>query len=123
MGLSHLQKITSTLGISLFLLVTACGNSTKIEGFDSQAWQSDVAGCDGVRRIILEQVDLETELIGLSESEILRILGKPDRNQLYKRNQKFYTYDLGPCEESASPYFQIRFSATNVAREAMVYEP
>ena len=86
MGISHLQKITSTFCISLCLLVTACGNSTKIEGFDSQAWQSDVAGCDGVRRIILENVDLETELIGLSESEILGILGKPDRNQLYKRS-------------------------------------
>lgn len=105
------------------LLIGACSSTPEIAGLDSKAWKSDIGGCEGIRASQLESIDLEESIIGVTESDIVRLMGKPDQNELYKRNQKFYVYELGPCGETAAPYLQIRFSATNIAREAMVYEP
>ena len=110
--------------ILVLLLIAGCSGPQEIPGLEPDQWKSDLKGCEGIRKDMVAAADLESVLIGLSESEIVELLGKPDENNLYKRNQKFYVYYLGPCSDTTkSPYFQLRFSATNVTREAMVYEP
>jgi outer membrane protein assembly factor BamE (lipoprotein component of BamABCDE complex) len=110
--------------ILFFFLITSCSSAPEIEGFDPVSWKSDLKGCEGIRASMVENASLEENLIGISESDVVLLMGKPDENNLYKRNQKFYVYYLGPCEEGTeAPYLQLRFSATNVTREAMVYQP
>lgn len=64
-------------------------------------------------------------LKGLSEDQILSLLGRPDRNELYKRNQKFYYYDIEPgksCDTSTLKNWQLvfRFNAMSRAKEVSV---
>lgn len=113
----------------LLFLLLSCGKPVpSLEGFDAQQWKNDPSGCRG------ERVKLESALTsgierikGLSESDINAFLGKPDRNELYERNQKFYHYYItaGPaCEtKSASPRkLTIRFNAMGYAQVITIVE-
>lgn len=110
---------------TLLLLVTsACRKDLPaLDGIDSKAWQLDKDGCNGYRAETAARLKTETEkLKGLSEMEIMTVLGTPDQNELYKRNQKFYTYFLEPSGVCASPAnnptrLVIRFNAMGLAKE------
>lgn len=66
---------------------------------------------------------------GLDQEEIKELLGKPDKNELYKRSQKFFVYYLSPApscthgntSEQQEIYLSIRFNATGLAKEVLVY--
>jgi hypothetical protein len=66
------------------------------------------------------------KLLALDEMEIVQLLGKPDENELYKRNQKFYYYYLTPSESCASDEglkssrLVIRFNAMGLAKEITI---
>ena len=63
------------------------------------------------------------KLLSLSELEIVDVLGKPDQQELYKRNQKFYYYfikpsrDCNPSLSGNSLRLVIRFNAVGLAKE------
>ena len=102
--------------------------STDIPQFEESDWQSDKNGCQGLRSAMIEQLEqAKGSLKGLSEDEISSLLGKPDRNELYKRNQKFFIYSITPhnCSEVADSlprtYLSIRFNATGLAKEVVIY--
>lgn len=109
--------------------LSACDKSIDIPGFDESKWQSDHNGCSGIRLQMIDDIKQAKEhLKGLSEDEIGRVLGKPDKNELYKRNQKFYIYEIanaGECgttdDKSDHIYLNIRFNATGLAKEILVY--
>ncbi len=48
----------------------------------------------------------EEKMLGLNEMEIVDLLGKPDKQELYKRNQKFYRYYLQPGPACSAPRFK-----------------
>lgn len=65
------------------------------------------------------------KLLTLREMQIVQLLGRPDGNELFERNQKFYTYNLTPgknCEvqDSAAVQLEIRFNAMGIAKEVQV---
>lgn len=103
--------------------------STDIPQFEESDWQSDKNGCQGLRSAMIEQLEqAKGSLKGLSEDEISSLLGKPDRNELYKRNQKFFIYDIKGSKscEAQDPtttytYLSIRFNATGLAKEVLIY--
>jgi outer membrane protein assembly factor BamE (lipoprotein component of BamABCDE complex) len=53
--------------------------------------------------------------------QIIALLGRPDQNELYSRNQKFYYYSLEPGKvcgmNSESKRLSVRFNATGRAKE------
>ena len=57
------------------------------------------------------------KLLSLSQQEVISLLGKPDENELYKRNQKFYYYFVQPSAACTNANTQnpkklvIRFNA------------
>jgi hypothetical protein len=114
--------------IALILTLFSCGNSLPtLDGVDIHEWKNDKNGCSGKRIPMLASIQAQTEkLLSLSEQEIISILGKPDENELYTRNQKFYYYNIGPSLSCSSSVrvnpkkLVIRFNAVGLAKEVAV---
>lgn len=75
---------------------------------------------------VLAQKD---NILGKSEHDVLKLMGRPDKNELYRRQQKFYIYYLEPgplCESSqasdSASYLSMRFNATGIVKEIFVFE-
>ncbi|HCW08804.1 MAG TPA: hypothetical protein DGG95_15715 [Cytophagales bacterium] len=115
--------------IFIFFLLAAlgCGRSLpQFENMDMAKWRDDKNGCKGDRlKMINPLIEQKDKLKALSETEILKVLGRPDQNELWKRNQKFYHYFLEPslkCDSSKTHAKQltIRFNAMDLAKEIEV---
>lgn len=76
------------------MIFTAC-SSEKIKNFDSEKWKNDLKGCKNERLQLVETLEAQKEqLMGLSQAQIVALLGKPDAQELLKRNAKTFTYYL-----------------------------
>jgi hypothetical protein len=119
-----------SLSVGCLLVCFICLSCRKplpeLKGIESKVWMADKNGCGGARVNSIEPLkEQKTALLGLSEMEIVQVLGKPDRNELYKRNQKFYYYYLQPapeCEQHPDTALRlaIRFNAMGLAKEISV---
>jgi hypothetical protein len=114
------------LGIVPVLICISCSDPLpKLDNMDLQNWKDDKLACDGKRAVMLEALESQTEkLLSLSQQEIISLLGKPDENELYKRNQKFFYYFVQPAPKcnnltaSNPKKLVIRFNAMGLAKEA-----
>jgi len=112
--------------ISLALLFITCGKPLPdLSPIDLGLWKEDKGGCKQLRQTFLEELkNQKDELKGLSEKDIINVLGRPDHNELYKRNQKFYYYDIEPgksCnDQAAGQQLVIRFTAMGYAKEVSI---
>ena len=111
----------------LSFLLLSCGKEVPmLNGVDLDKWKSDKDACGGYRQSIAASLTLEiSKLKGLSEMDIIGLLGKPDQNELYKRNQKFYSYFLAPgpscaAPDSASHKLILRFNAMGYAQQVSI---
>lgn len=115
----------------VFMLLSSCQKEVKIEGFDNEAWKKDQNGCSGIRN---EKVDFlkqkKEQLLGLREQQVVQLLGRPDRKELYKRGQKMFIYftDNGnpKCDSThvgESALLRVRFSAIELSNEVTFEEP
>jgi hypothetical protein len=120
-------RLLSSLTIILLINVS-CGKSLPaLDQVDLDVWKNDKLACQGKRISMSAAIQSQSEkLLALSEKEIIQLLGKPDENELYTRNQKFYYYYLEPskaCSDtvhSESRKLVVRFNATGLAREVSV---
>jgi hypothetical protein len=116
----------STLIMLLFL--TGCGKSLPtLDNLDLYQWEKDKNACGSYRKDNIEKLLAQKEkLLALKEMQIVNLLGRPDRNELYKRNQKFFYYYLKPAPECSTynvddnARLAIRFNAMGLAKEIMV---
>jgi hypothetical protein len=113
----------------LFFIVsiTSCGKTLpELENIDQSAWEKDKNACGEYRRNNMEAIQNQKEkLLALKESQIIKLLGRPDRNELYKRNQKFFYYYLMPSPDcpnasAESKRLTIRFNAMGLAKEVAI---
>lgn len=106
----------------LFLLSACSKPLPTLEGIDFGKWKDDKNGCLGIRQSMEEAIQKEhSKLKGLSEMDIIGMLGRPDQNELYKRNQKFFYYYIRPGNMCSSPEptfvrLEIRFNAMGYAQ-------
>lgn len=100
-----------------------------LKGFTSDSWKQDPNACAGKRTSMREALKKQKEkLLGLNEMDVLSLLGKPDENELYTRNQKFYHYYLEPSPSCNPPSKQskiperlvLRFNAIGLVKEVTV---
>lgn len=116
---------------NLLLFAFLFGSCTKdlpqLKGINLIIWKDDRNACSGKRLAMMGSLEMEkTKLIALSEMEIISLLGKPDQNELYKRNQKFYTYFVQPaaaCNTGNTDHpkrLVIRFNAMGLAKEVSI---
>jgi hypothetical protein len=114
--------------IALTFLFISCGKSLPtLEGVDLQLWKEDKNGCSRKRSAMQEAIVAQKDkLLALGELQVAELLGKPDQNELYKRNQKFFYYYLQPAKECnagdtlAPKRLSIRFNAMGLAKEIRV---
>lgn len=112
--------------IFLLLLFSCNHQKIEIENFNEEIWKKDYNGCERNRVSIAKILYGQREkLLNKSEKEILSSLGKPDKNELYNRNQKFYIYSISPNENCTDnpqkgAYLQIRFNALGRSNEVLL---
>lgn len=109
-----------------FVLLFGCGKPLpSLEGIDVRKWKDDKNGCGHYREKTIIPLQSQSEkLKGLSEDEVITLLGRPDRNELYRRSEKFFEYFLKPgplCrQDSTHLILSIRFNAVGLAKEVEI---
>ena len=110
--------------IVMLMTFSACHTSVDIDGLDEAAFRADPNGCSGIRSAMKDALfAADTYLKGLTQEEIYATLGKPDRQELATRSQKYFVYYIDPAPEcqgdsTATPLtLFVRFSAMNRASE------
>lgn len=112
--------------LTLILLYSCNKTLPTLEGVDREAWVADVNGCRQVRVGMADTLAQQREkLLALDQLEIVKLLGNPDQNELYKRNQKFFYYFLDPSPDcpggaATARRLVIRFNAVGLAKEVAV---
>jgi hypothetical protein len=108
------------------LLFIGCEQETKVS-FDNESWKADRNGCEKKRIGIYKKIiRSQNEILGLTNKEIIRILGKPERNELYRRNQKFFIYQISPASKCnitsdfETLFLFVRFNAVGLSQEVFV---
>lgn len=120
------SKSLSFLFLSFFVLVSCGKDLPTLNGIDVETWKSDKNGCEGKRFPMTNAIRVEKDkLLALDEKELINVLGRPDRNELFKRNQKFYYYFLQPAPEckigNENPLkLIVRFNAMGLAKEIVI---
>lgn len=120
------MKSSTFASLVLLLFLLACDKPLPtLEGINPTDWKSDKNGCSGTRQAMAQTMIAQKEkLLSLTESQIIKLLGKPDVNELYKRNEKFYRYYFvnGPtCNTKETPqYMNLRFNAMGMMKEVVV---
>lgn len=109
------------------LLLMACSKSTpQLENLNSELWKNDRNGCTGKRKEMLASLEAQQDkLLSLKETQIVTLLGRPDNNELYERNQKFYYYHINPAPacanaDSVQLQLEIRFNALGYSKEIYI---
>jgi hypothetical protein len=115
------------LFIGFIIIAAACSKPLPtLDGIDQSQWKDDKNGCNHIRE---KSFDLLTsqknKLKGLSEDQIIALLGRPDQNELYKRNQKFFYYYIEPSAKCQMPSqspkrLSVRFNAVGLAKEVVI---
>lgn len=114
--------------IIMLVVVSGCGKELPVfESLDLQQWRKDKNACGTYRTESLASFQSQKEkLLALKELQVVELLGRPDRNELYKRSQKFYYYYLKPAPKCAhydannSTRLAIRFNAMGLAKEIAI---
>lgn len=110
------------------LLITATGSCQQgidIPNFEEKAFKEDLNGCSGVRKNMKQRLfEVTTQFKGLTQTQMKATLGKPDRQELAERNQKYFIYFVEPspqCQDTATSQepltMYIRFSAVGRSTE------
>jgi outer membrane protein assembly factor BamE (lipoprotein component of BamABCDE complex) len=116
-------------GVSFVLLFALLACSKPVEeltDIDWDVWKEDRNGCQLKRLEYLSPIRDQLErLKRRSEMDIVKLMGRPDETELYKRNQKFYTYFLAgspACDaaDSVTSRLVIRFNAMGLAKEVAI---
>lgn len=116
-----------SLLLSIVVLCVCCSKPVPdLTGVDLSVWKNDLKGCKGDREQYVEAIRGQRDkLKGLSELDLVRLIGNPDRNDLSERHGKFYYYFIEPgpgCNESDSVGLSliVRFNATGVSKEVVI---
>lgn len=124
------MKINTFLKIFfILLLLQACAKIPELENVNIEKWKSDKLGCNGSRLEMIESIlDQKDKLKGLSQNEVIKLLGNADQHELYERSQKFFIYHLEPskkCDNYVAGYFKafyIRFNSLDQAVDFNIQE-
>jgi hypothetical protein len=109
------------------ILLTCCSKPVPhLDGIDLDVWKEDRKGCMRKRSAFEPSLrDQRDKLKGLSEMDVVELLGRPDMNVLSERNEKYYHFFLTPspdCNLGDTTFTQliVRFNAVGISKEATI---
>ncbi len=107
------------------LIFYACAQPASLEGFQPDRWREFTKECTDYRLNIAGHIIKHQEaLLESNQNEIEALLGAPTEHELYKRNQKFFHYQLTPSDSCGSyasqKFISIRFNAIGLANEVQL---
>ena len=123
------MKTPKIILFASLLALSTCRPAIDTSGFDTRQWQEDPGGCAGKRKNLLADFKefVKPVLKGKSDTQIRKVLGKPDYSELGKRGKKYFFYFLekgphctGPAAPGKADCLRIRFEALNRANEIVV---
>lgn len=125
------KKLINRNLILFLFLVTACTKKLPENNFDTAAWQSDPKACKNKRLELLPELEkVRPELLGLRETEIQKLLGKPEATSLTDQSERIYYYYLesGPqCTQksylSSANKLQVRMNSMGFVIEINYEQP
>jgi hypothetical protein len=110
----------------IFLLISCGKPLPSLENVNLQDWKNDKNGCTGLRLAMKESITAQKDkLLSFSETDMIKLLGRSDETELYKRSEKFYKYYFNGGPGCAKDSVQastmiIRFNAMNLAKEVVI---
>ncbi len=116
----------------VFLFFSSCQTPLDSTKFDLIRWKTDKLACQNFRQTSLSDFQklIQPHLVDLSEKQLVTYLGAPDFRELYKRNQKFYYYQLEKTATCQSKIFQkktlhlaVRMNALNRVSSVTISKP
>lgn len=117
------------IGYIAILVILSCSSLPNVENIDLNKWKQDKHGCDSYRIKKVENLLAQKDkLKGLSQNEVIKLLGQADQHELYERSQKFFIYHLEPgngCNNFDGQYFKalyIRFNSLDQAIDFIIQE-
>lgn len=111
------------LALLLLALVISCTKKAELGDFDIERWKNDANGCMGERAEMIQGLlDIKPNLLGLYQKSIIKALGQPEKEELYKRSQTYYIYHIDPSEDCENALkdprlLRIRFTSLGIANE------
>lgn len=114
-----------TLCLITILFTASCYPKIKIEGFDKEKWVASYDNCQSEKKEIAQLImKQEDKILGKGQAEVKALLGQPEENELYRRNQKFFHYAITPgdsCDNIKSQErLSILFDALDRAKEVLI---
>lgn len=123
------MKIHKIIPLALFSIIMACGNVPELKNINLKKWKEDKHACNEYRIEVVDDLLLQKDkLKGLSQNEMIQLLGSADKHQLYERSQKFFIYYLNPnenCDQYTESYLKalyIRFNSLDQAVDFNIQE-
>ncbi|EAY26388.1 hypothetical protein [Microscilla marina] len=87
------KAIYYVLFLGLINVLFSCKSAPEIEGFDAKKWKGDPNACKNYRAALLPALEKNKDkLVKVEAGQLMQLLGRPDKNELYRRNQRFYVY-------------------------------
>lgn len=113
----------------LFLLtglISNCTPKADLGDFDTKKWKADIKGCSGDRAEMIDELqEVKRNLLGLYQKTVIKHLGQPEEQELYKRSMNYYVYYIDPateCENGVEEprYLEVRFTSLGIANEVNI---
>jgi len=112
-----------SLLLSALVVCFCCSKPVpELDYFDSDDWKNDPKGCNNTRSEYITSLEQQRDkLKGLSEGDLVTVLGRPDRTDLSEHHEKFYYYFIScPKADSIGMALIVRFNATGVSKEVVI---
>lgn len=114
--------------LSFLSFLISCDSKEEPEmSFDLSLWKKDKNACEGFREKNKSEIISSKDIyLKWPERQVSSFFGRPDRQRLSKRHQKFYVYFLNDgkqCADSKAEYgefLQLRFDATGYVSEVEI---
>ncbi len=111
--------------ILTFLFACGAEKNISVNDFDTETWKSDKNACLGKRAEIFKNFEkIKPIVLQMTENELTENFGKPDRNILHERAQRFFGYMIDNCCQTESGktcrMLQIKLDPFDRVREVAV---
>jgi hypothetical protein len=106
--------IRQILILSLLFLSACGGKEVDFGTFDLKKFKNDRGGCKGDRANMIEDFkEIKPKILGLSEREVVKYIGRYDFQVLDRRNEKIFVYYFDKGEHCQ--YMQNKSTSQSVA--------